>query len=202
MILIAAFKATAFKVHSCRQSNNSGLATLMIEVIRMKRRLAAAFVVTIGLLSAAHAQSQLQEKIDADNVIIRERANGMMDALEAMEREIASSKCSAESAKQFDDSVLKLNDFRQQQVPIALNDSVNPVQRGLARIAALDIKEIDEIIAKSLVHAADRALDVGCVDVADRYYRAVIGSSNLPDALLRRAQIGIDDVRARRGASR
>jgi hypothetical protein len=143
----------------------------------------------------------LTKQVEALNATIAQRINETSAAIKAAAANITSAKCS-EAEDQVNNAILKLDDLRQQQVSVMLKDSANPVQHMWADIAKTNIRLIDNFIAGALVAVADASFKGNCVDVADHYYRAVIASGNAPADFIRRAQIGIDDVRARRAPAK
>jgi hypothetical protein len=151
-------------------------------------------------------QDQLQyqadmQKVAAIDQAIKERGNKIADAIEAAKLDIDSAKCS-DAEHRVNDAILGLDEIRQQQVSLMLKDSANPVQHQWAQIARINIPIIDNAIAQALVLVAEMALKGSCLDVADDYYRAVIAKGGLSSNLIHQAQIGVDDVRARRATAK
>ncbi len=75
----------------------------------------------------------------------------------------------------------------------------DPLATALLGIATSRIRAISEIDTSTSVDIGEAALQSGCLDIADEYFRRVAGKRSAGlESYIRRAQIGIEDVRDRR----
>jgi hypothetical protein len=81
-----------------------------------------------------------------------------------------------------------------------INDKYKNAIRIAKQMSAYLFKFTTEKAIASQLGLADLALKVGCVDIADANYRDLLNSYGQSRAVSARAQLGIDDVRAKRSS--
>jgi hypothetical protein len=118
--------------------------------------------------------------------------------------EFASGVCSGPLQSKFTSALSEIERFRNGRNKLVEEqrrsvEMADPHAIAITQIANAGIAAADTITVSVLVEAGDFALRSKCLDEANTFYRGTLAFSGATlEGYLRRAQIGIDDVRALR----